>query len=93
MTSLTLKDLPEDLFGQVRHQAELERRSMNKEFIHLVEQGLRQGMPVEGHDPEQSKRQVTLWRRLAGQWASDLSAEEEIASIYASRSPGREVDW
>lgn len=91
MTSMTIKDIPDFLMDQVRCDAERHHRSVNKAFIHLVELGLHGQMPAQGYDPREAARQIALWNELAGQWESNLTVEDEINAIYASRSLGREV--
>ncbi|MBI5330772.1 MAG: Arc family DNA-binding protein [Betaproteobacteria bacterium] len=88
---MTIKDIPDFLLDQVRRDAERHHRSVNKAFIHLVEQGLHGQLPTQGYDPQETARQVALWNELAGQWESNLTVEGEISAIYASRSLGREV--
>ncbi len=40
MSSLTLKDLPDDLLQRLRERARHQRRSLNREAILLLEQAL-----------------------------------------------------
>ena len=91
MSSMTIKDIPDVLLDQVRRDAERHHRSVNKAFIHLVEQGLHGQLPTQEYDPREAVRQVALWTELAGQWESDQTSEDEIRSLYEGRSLGREV--
>jgi hypothetical protein len=91
-TSLTLKNLPNELLEGLRDAAEEERRSINQEAIHLLTEALRArrlGGPAYGTFVQ---GQVSRWRELAGQWQSDKGAAEETDELYASRSGGRKVD-
>ena len=54
----------------------------------LIEGGLAARETAE----ERAQRQVTAWRSLAGGWASDTAFEDEVASLYAARTAGRDVD-
>ncbi len=54
----------------------------------LIEGGLAARETAE----ERAQRQVQAWRALAGGWVSDTTFEEEVADLYAARSPGRDVD-
>lgn len=87
MSSITLKDVPEELLVRLRNAAARERRSLNQEALVLIEGALTALETAE----ERAHRQVTAWRSLAGGWESDTSFEEEIAAIYAARTPGRDV--
>ena len=40
MTSLTLKDVPEEVMTRLRQRAEWERRSLNQQAIRLLEEAL-----------------------------------------------------
>jgi len=39
----------------------------------------------------QVQRQVRMWKLISGKWRSTQSVAEEIDSIYASRTTGRDV--
>jgi plasmid stability protein len=87
MASLTIKGIPDDLLVRLRERAEADRRSLNREVIHLLGEGL--ARPA-GSPRERMERQVEAWRRLAGRWSSDRSLEAETAEILDARTPGRE---
>ncbi len=40
-TNLTIKGMPEDLYGRLKMAAEINRRSVNSEVIHMLERNLR----------------------------------------------------
>ena len=40
-TNLTIKGIPEDLYGRLKRAAEINRRSINSEVIHVLERNLR----------------------------------------------------
>ena len=93
MASLTIKGIPPELMEELRARAAADRRSMNKEIIHLL------GVAVAGSPPDDAARrreiaraQADAWKRLAGRWRSDVSPQEEVEAIYAARSRGRPVD-
>jgi len=89
MSSITIKNIPEHLLARVRARANAEHRSVNKEFIQLVEAAL-QGEQAGAVVREQAAQQVAAWSNLSGRWASDDSAAE-TEEIYAARSEGRDV--
>ncbi|MGH8651978.1 MAG: FitA-like ribbon-helix-helix domain-containing protein [Gammaproteobacteria bacterium] len=94
MSSITIKDIPHNLLERLRARAALDKRSMNKAIIHLLDQALSE----TNDDPairlrEQLDSHVQAWSRLAGRWDSDRGSAEEIDEIYAARSEGRTVTW
>ena len=89
MTSITIKNIPEQLLARVRERAAAEHRSVNREFIQLVEAAL-QGEQAGAIVQEQVAQQVAAWSNLPGTWACD-DAAAETAAIYAARSEGRDV--
>ena len=88
MSSITLKDVPEELLARLRAAAARERRSLNQEALVLLDGGLAAQETAE----ERAQRQVAAWRALAGAWESDRAFEDEVADLYAARTSGRDVD-
>lgn len=94
MSSITVKDVPDKLLEQLRRRAQQDKRSMNREAIHLLELALT-GRPVDQYHAgkiQDIKSQIQAWRKLAGRWDSDLDTADEIERIYAARTRGRQVD-
>jgi hypothetical protein len=87
MSSITLKDVPEELLVRLRAAAARERRSLNQQALVLIEGGLAARETAE----ERARRQVEAWRALAGAWVSDRPFEDEVAELYAARTAGRDV--
>jgi antitoxin FitA len=87
MSSITLKDVPEELLARLRQAAARDRRSLNQEALILIEGGLAAQETAE----ERAERQITAWRSLAGGWASNEAFEDEVAALYAARTAGRDV--
>lgn len=88
MSSITLKDVPEQLLVRLRAAAAQERRSLNQEALVLIEDGLDARETAE----ERAHRQLEAWRALAGTWVSDRAIDAEVADLYAARTPGRDID-
>ena len=88
MSSITLKDVPEQLLVRLRAAAAQERRSLNQEALVLIEGGLDARETAE----ERANRQLEAWRALAGTWVSDRAIDAEVADLYAARTPGRDID-
>lgn len=58
MTSLLIKNVPEELHRKLRERAEREHRSLNKEVIVLIEQGLGIRGPATLPDPVPLRRPI-----------------------------------
>ena len=94
MASLTVRDIPGEILDRIKILSERERRSLNKQFLVIVEDGLkthttalergRESRPTPG-------LQVALWRDIAGKWEDERSTGEIIADIRHQRTVGREV--
>jgi plasmid stability protein len=95
MASITIKDIPQALLERLRQRAATDKRSMNKEAVHLLDLAL-SGTITEDESSALTRRvdaQVEAWRRLAGRWDSDWpAASHEIEEIYAGRTRGRSVE-
>ncbi len=97
MKTVTIRNLSESVISTVRTLSKSERRSINNEFVILIETGLNTvmsslgGKKVELHenfrDPE---RQAALWEEIAGKWEDSRETPEIIRDIIESRSRGRE---
>jgi plasmid stability protein len=94
MSSITIKDVPDRLLERLRRRAQADKRSMNREAIHLLDLALaKQSVdPGVGGKIRDVENQIQAWRRLAGQWDSYLDTAAEIEQIYAARTLGRRVD-
>ena len=93
MASITIKNIPDELLQRVRSQAAADKRSMTKEIIYLLEMAL--AGPHEANESRlrcEAAMQVEAWTRLSGRWQSDQTSAEEIQTLYAHRSGGRDVD-
>ena len=96
MPSLTIRDIPVQVLEKIRVLSEIDRRSMNKEILVILEDGL------SAHQTERdlshrkpalsSEAQLALWNDLAGTWEDNRATSEIVADIRQSRTTGREVD-
>lgn len=95
MSSLTLKDVPDDLLERLRERARHERRSLNREAIILLEHALAPNagtVPVSVIETERDA-QLAAWERLGGRWpGGDAVLDAMVSDIYDARTEGREVD-
>ncbi|HTP29152.1 MAG TPA: hypothetical protein VMK12_26260 [Anaeromyxobacteraceae bacterium] len=92
MSSLTLKNLPDDLLAALREAAEQDRRSLTQEIIHLLDGALRARSEPSSRPTAEVAAQVAAWRKLAGKWKSNVDRATEAARLAERRTPGREVD-
>jgi hypothetical protein len=91
--NLTIKGLPDDLGSALKRAAERSHRSLNGEIVHRLLHSFEQRKPgVSPRLAESPDEVANIWTKLAGEWQSDLSLEDELAALYASRSSGRDVD-
>ena len=93
MASITIKGIPDQLLARLRKRAAMERRSMNKEIIRLLDLSL----SAQRTYPAEQRRtlavtQAEAWSRLGGRWISDVPVEDEVGGIYSARSGGREIE-
>ena len=81
MPAITIKDIPEDLLERLRHRAARDKRSMNKEVVHLLDLALSGEMAAADAATlaRRIEKQVQAWTQLAGRWESDLETADEIA--------------
>lgn len=91
MPSLTLKNVPARLLRALRKAAEIDRRSLNQQVIHLLELSMNAGSG-SGQPPAGVEAQLAAWRRLAGKWESELDRATEARRLADQRTSGREVD-
>ena len=93
MASITIKNIPDRLLTRLRERAAMENRSMNREIIRLLDMSLSADrIDRLEHRRTVADSQAEAWSRLGGRWISDVPIEDEIASVYAARSAGREIE-
>jgi hypothetical protein len=95
MAALTIRGIPDGVVDRIRALSERERRSLNKEFLVIVEEGLQAHEQENGWDRVEPRiprdLQLALWEELAGSWQDRRPTSEIIADIRSSRTLGREV--
>lgn len=80
MTTITLKNIPDDLYQRLKSQAQAHRRSVNSELIHCLETVLR---PKRITTEERLGRIRSLRPRIDPQ---TVGAEEILAAIDEGRA-------
>tara|TARA_R110000787_G_scaffold121963_2_gene232863 strand:+ start:778 stop:1020 length:243 start_codon:yes stop_codon:yes gene_type:complete len=80
MATVTFKNIPEDLYEQLKQAANAHHRSINSELIHCLERTFR---PTPVSAAELAEKALALRSRVA---AAQLDVEE----INAAKNQGRE---
>ena len=95
MPSITVRDVPGEVLDRIRMLSERDRRSMNKEILVILEEGVathgvetNRGRPPPGMSAD---LQLRLWRNVAGKWEDERSTREIVSDIRRARTGGREV--
>jgi len=94
MASITVRNIPDEVFEKIRTLSSIERRSLNNEILVILERGT-----YTEYEEKMQKRkylskstQMEIWKKLLGTWEDTRSAKEIIADIYANRTMGRDID-
>lgn len=93
MASLTIKNLPDALLRDLRKAAEKDRRSLTQEIIHLLDTALRLPVGRPTPRPADVDAQLAAWRKLAGNWESDVDSATEAKQLLERRTAGRKVEF
>jgi plasmid stability protein len=81
MATITLKNIPEELYDRLKYFAKLHHRSLNSEIIYMLEKSV--GLAQE--DPEELRKQVQGFRERIRR-RGRLNAEEIQKAINEGRS-------
>lgn len=76
MANVTLKNIPDDLYAELKRQAEANRRSLNGEIIHSLEQAVREPRP--GYRRPTLEELRALRARVAAPPLTDELLEEAL---------------
>ncbi len=79
MPSLTVKNIPDDVYQRLRQRAEVNRRSLNSEIIACIEQAV----SSQAIDPEQILANARRMREKTSQYI--ITAEEYNQAKNAGR--------
>lgn len=94
MTSITIRNIPNDIIDIVKTLAQSEKRSMNNEILLLIEKGIINYINQSKISDENllpNEIQIKVWKELRGKWKDARSTKKIIDDIYNSRTTGREV--
>jgi plasmid stability protein len=94
MASITIRNIPDSVLSRVRTLSEVEKRSINSEFLILIEKALTTEIETRENFniPISKENQIKMWENLSGTWEDERSTDEIISDIYSSRTKGREIE-
>jgi len=58
MTTVTIKNIPEDIYEKIKLQAKANRRSVNSEIISIFEHAVQKRTPIDVHEILERARKV-----------------------------------
>ena len=94
MGTITLRDIPDEMMDEVKVIAKRERRSVNQQFLVVLEEGVRNVLrkTLETRESVSKGAQIEIWQMLSGVWEDKRSTKQIIDDIVSNRSKGREFD-
>jgi len=79
MATLTLRDIDERVMTRMRRTAKKERRSLNSQFLAVLDRGLeRTENPLKASEKARAAKQRAAWAELAGKWEGEFPPIERI---------------
>ena len=93
MANITIRNIPESIFRKIKSLAKIEKRSVNNEFLLIIENGLHHKELNEKDENTfiSKETQIELWERLAGSWEDTRETKTIIEDIFSNRTEGRDV--
>ena len=94
MASITVRNIPDDVFERIKTLSMVERRSINNEMLVILERGAFNEYEerMQGQRHLSKSTRMEIWKRLLGTWEDTRSTREIIEDIYSNRTVGRDVD-
>ena len=80
MATLTLKNIPDNLYNQLKEAARLHRRSINSEIIYCVER------TISPHEINVAEH-LAMARQLRAKTANYLLTDEDINNVKSEGRP------
>lgn len=94
MASITVRNIPDEIFEKIKTLSSIDRRSLNNEILVILERGT-----FTEYEEKMQKRkylskstQIEIWQRLLGTWEDTRSTKDIIEDIYSHRTTGREIN-
>ncbi|MFP4385464.1 MAG: FitA-like ribbon-helix-helix domain-containing protein [Spirochaetia bacterium] len=94
MANITIRNIPDEIFEQIKKLASVEKRSLNNELLLIIEKGTQSALEHVQTNPKYIPKslQIHLWENLSGLWEDERTTEAIIDDIYSSRTLGREIN-
>ncbi len=94
MASITVRNIPDEVFERIKTLSMIERRSINNEILVILERGAfsEYEAKMERQRHLSKSTRMEIWKRLLGTWEDARSTREIIEDIYSNRTVGRDVD-
>lgn len=94
MASITVRNIPDDVFERIKTLSMVERRSINNEILVILERGAFNEYEerMQGQRHLSKSTRMEIWKRLLGTWEDTRPTREIIEDIYSNRTVGRDVD-
>ena len=94
MANITIRNIPNELFEQIKKISTIEKRSLNNELLVIIEKGTQSVLHHVHANPKYIPKsvQIHLWENLSGTWEDERTTDQIIDDIYSSRTQGREIN-
>jgi hypothetical protein len=94
MTSITVRNIPDEEMRIIKTLSNLAKRSINNEILTLIEKGLGDELKKIKKENNYISRdtQIKIWSRVSKQWVDNRSTKDIINDIYKSRTKGRDIN-
>ncbi len=95
MASITVRNIPENVFSKIKQLSTLERRSINNEILIVLESGLAYEADSNHKTSKETipkELQLRIWEDLSGKWEDDRTTEQIKEDIINSRTLGRDIN-
>ncbi|MFA5996081.1 MAG: hypothetical protein WCW27_04495 [Patescibacteria group bacterium] len=96
MSTITVRNIPNEIMELIKMLAQKEKRSLNNELVLFIEKGVTNYMVSRDRVDDKTllskTAQISLWQELSGKWNDDRSTEQIVQDIYQTRTLGREVN-
>jgi len=95
MANITVRNIPENVFSQIKQLSTRERRSINNEILVVLESGLAyeaNNIYKTNKETIPKELQLKIWNNLSGKWIDDRTTEQIKENIINTRTLGRDIN-
>ena len=95
MPSITVRNIPENIFSRIKNLSSLEKRSINNEILIIMESGLAsesESIYKSSKGTIPKELQLRIWDDLSGKWEDDRTTAKIKENILISRTLGRDIN-